>query len=400
MVGTYALCSLASAKDYLGTTPRKGGLWIYCSASDATASTVEISDLTMTLIVTGGASAGTKTITFSDADSDTISELITKINTYALPAGPSPAAVYPWKSGAICNPAASSTDLIVTGPQAALGKANELILAIEDNATIERLIDRSTSAIENYTGRKLMSRAYNRQMYMGSGCEKLILEQYPVTRVFRISTSELNVFSIRQTGAATFATLTITPTLVRLDTDGVVTDLTIGNYTLISDVVNAINAVAGWQCTLLQSEWGARKAWYLGVDGTTKVSELFPVAAAYCKSPILAWGRIPSLFDMTEYWLEKRGVDEDRDPGILYAPGGFAKGCYFWIDYQAGFSQCPASLEEACLLLVKYKWDSLSHDNTVQSESLGDYHYSLKDIKGALPPDVINELNAFRKFSF
>jgi hypothetical protein len=394
-VGTYALCSLASVKDYIGTTPTKNGIWIYASSPvGSTAATCEISDTTITLIITGGASAGTKTITFGTS---TIADVVAAINAYALPASP---AVYPWKAGAICNPLADATDLIITGPQSCLGSANQLTLAVEDNYLACKLVDRATDAIERYTARKLMSRAYHRQLYMGSGNERLILEQYPVTRVFRVSTSELNIFSIKQNTAASFATFTVTPTLVRLNTDGTVTDLTLASYTLISDVVTAINLVSGWECTLLNSQWGTRKATYLGVDGTTHVSELLPVAAAYCKAPILAWGRIPSLYDMTEYWLGTRGVDEERDPGILYAPGGFVGGNYYWIDYQAGFSSTPAALEEACLLLAKYKWDSISHDNTVRSENLGDYGYSLKDITAALPDDVLREVQSFRRISF
>ena len=394
-VGAYALTSVDSAKGYLEKVPDRDGIWIYCSASDATAATVEVTETGIVLIVTGGASAGTKTITFSTL---TVTALVAAINAYALPAGPP--AVYPWKSGAMCNGSADAADLIVTGAQSCLAYAGQITLQVEDDYTIERLIDRATDSIERYCNRQLLSRAYNRQMYMGSGNERLILEQYPVTRVFRVSVSELNVFSIKQNNAASFAMFTVTPTQVLLGTDGAVTSLLLSSYSLISDVVTAINAVSGWECRLLNTTWGTRKATYLGVDGITAVSELLPVAAAYCKSPILAWGRIPSLFDLTEYWLEKRGVDEQRDPGILFSPGGFTGGNFYWIDYMAGYTSTPYALEEACLLLVKYKWDSVSHDNAIQSERLGDYSYTLRDFKQALPDDVKNELDTFRRISF
>ena len=394
-VGAYALTSVDSAKGYLEKVPDRDGIWIYCSASDATAATVEVTETGIVLIVTGGASAGTKTITFSTL---TVTALVAAINAYALPVGPP--AVYPWKAGSICNGAADAADLIITGAQSCLGYSGQVILQVEDNYTIERLIDRATDSIERYCNRQLLSRAYNRQMYMGSGNERLVLEQYPVTRVFRVSVSELNVFSIKQNNAASFATFTVTPTQVLLGTDGAVTALLLSSYSLISDVVAAINAVSGWECRLLNTTWGTRKATYLGVDGVTAVSELLPVAAAYCKSPILAWGRIPSLFDLTEYWLEKRGVDEQRDPGILFSPGGFTGGNFYWIDYMAGYTSTPYALEEACLLLVKYKWDSVSHDNAIQSERLGDYSYTLRDFKQALPDDVKNELDTFRRISF
>ena len=75
---TYALTTLESLKRFM----RKSNvdfqipvLTLYNSSSDATAATYEVTSTTIVLIVTGGANAGTNTLTFADADKDTLDEL-------------------------------------------------------------------------------------------------------------------------------------------------------------------------------------------------------------------------------------------------------------------------------------------------------------------------------------
>lgn len=389
-IGEYALTDLASAKGYLGTIPKKNGIWIYCSAPSATTATCEVTETTIHLIITG-TGASDSTITFSSSSNDTIAELIVSIN-----------AVTNWKAGAICNGAATSTDLVVTGALACNTSANEITLKIEDNYNVEKLIDRATDLIERYCNRKLASREYNREFYVGNGANRLILLQYPITRIFRLSAGETNAFTVTCTGATTFASVEVTATKVRLNKDGTVTDITIATYATLTLLVAAINnpAVAGtgWTATLLSSDYGTKAAYYTGVDGSTKIPEVLIMPSAYCKSPTLAYVRIPDD-DITDYRLDTVGADEDRDPGMLYMSGGFIGGEYYWVDYIAGYTTIPASLEEACLLLVKYKWDMLKKDSALKSESLGDYSYTLADLKNALPPDILNELAGFRKYS-
>src|SRR5512138_383817 len=71
----YPLTTVDEAVAYLGATPERDGFWAYCSASDATAATIQINDLTATLTITGGAAAATTTITYTTATTNTMSEM-------------------------------------------------------------------------------------------------------------------------------------------------------------------------------------------------------------------------------------------------------------------------------------------------------------------------------------
>jgi hypothetical protein len=395
-LSAYALTTLAAASDCIGGTPKINGIWIYASSPvSATAATVEISDTVMTLIITGGTSAGTKTFDLTAAAYDTLSELIAGINAYALPAGPSPAAVYPWKAGVIANGASASTDLIVTGAQSCLGSANELTLQIADNYRLTELINRSSDLIERWASRKLLSRTYDRRVFDGNGRERFMLDQYPVTRVGRVSMGRTNCFYITNTTAKNFATVEVNATKVRLNADGAVTDITIATYATLTLLIAAINATAGWTATLCNSADGTKAAYYTSLDGTTKVPEILQMPAHACKSPGLAYVEQPDD-DIEGYYLETTGADEDRNSGMLYYYGGFTSGKQnLIVDYQAGYSTTPAALEDLCLALIKLKYDRAKLDANMRSESLGDYSYSTADLK-QVSADLLNEASFFR----
>lgn len=461
-VGTYALTSLAEAKAYLGTVPKRNGIWIYCPG--ATVASAEVTDTTLILINTatvttahravtanvatigtatahglvagnsvvirdmadtayngtftvvaatdtthftfalthaaeteiadtGGTTAKAMVLTL--ASSATITALITAIE-----------AVSPWKAGAICNGAASPGDLVVTGALACNTSANEITLKIEDNYNVEKLIDRATDLIERYCNRKLKTRSYNREFYLGNGAGRLILDQYPVTRIFRLSAGETNAFSITCTGATTFASVEVTATKIKLNKDGTVTEVAIASpnttLTLLIAAINAYTATLGWAATILNSDYGSRVPYYPAVDWTVSVptfaSEILPMPAAYCKSPNIAYIKIP-FEDVADYRLDTVGADEDRDPGMLYMPGGFIGGEYYWVDYIAGFQTIPYALEEACLMLVKYAWDKMSKDAVLQGESLGDYSYQMGVMGNTFGKDMLDQIKLFRKYS-
>jgi hypothetical protein len=382
-VGTYALVSLEDAKSALGGVPSVDGLWIYCDAAGATAATAQVSATALTLIITGGGSAGTNALTFASASNDTLSELITAINALAG-----------WKAGAIYNGSAASTDLVVTGAQSCLGSANELTLKIEDNYRIEKLIDRATDIIEQYMSRRFKTRTYDRQVYDGVVGHQLLLHEYPATRIGRVSIGNIGAFSITNTTATNFATVEVTATQVRLNSDGTVTDLTISSYATINLLIAAINATSGWSAVLINTDAGARKATYTSLDGSTKVPEILQIQAEYCKSPTVAYVYVPTNDKADAYLLG--GTSEDRNAGVLYSPCGWGYD-RLYVDYIAGYTTIPSALESLCLEMVKMKYDRGKKDTTVQSEKIGDvYQYSLGDLK-QVSDDILQEASSFRR---
>jgi len=382
-VDTYALTSVDDVKGYLGSFPSRDGIWLYCSEpTGATAATAEVSDTTLTLIVTGGASAATKTFTFGTT---TITALVAAINAYAPAATP---AVFPWKAGVICDGAALSTDLVIAGAVSCFGSAEELTLKIEDNYLIERLIDRATYFLERYCHRKFMSRAYSREIYYGSGHGNLILDQYPVTTVSRVSVGRTNAFSVKNTTATNHATIEITATALKYSADGAAaTSLTfsdVANNTL-TKLIGVINALVGtpWTATLLDSSLGARKS-----------SDLLIRPGMYCLSPSLAYCEIPDD-ELTDYYLIS--PTEDRNYGVLYCPSGWTRGTEYFVDYTAGYATAPVDLEDICIRLVVNRYNQSKKDGSIKSESLGDYSYTMADMR-SLPDDLKDAADLYRRF--
>ena len=368
----YALVTIDDVKGYLGSLPSRDGLWVYCSQAGATTATVEVTPTTMILVITG-TGAGTNTLTFADANKNTVAELVTAIN-----------ALTGWKAGAIYDGNADSTDLVITAAISCLGAAQELTLKIEDNYLIERLIDRATYFLERYCHRKFMSRAYSREVYYGSGHGNLILDQYPATTISRVSIGRTNAFSVTNTTATNHATVEITSSALKYSADGAAaTSLTLASYATINLLIAALNLVAGWTATLLSSTHGTRKA-----------TDLLIRPGMYCKSPTSAWCEIPND-ELTDYYLIS--PSEDRNYGILYCPGGWVRGQEYFVDYTAGYTTIPYALEEACILLVAYRYHQKDQDQAMKSESLGDYSYSLRDMTGAVPQDLKAEIDLYRK---
>jgi len=374
-MSAYDLTTVDEVKGYLGSLPSRDGIWLYCSAPGASAATAEVSDTTLTLIITGGASAATKTFTFG---STTISALVAAINAYALPAG-----VFPWKAGAIYNGSADSTDLVITGAVSCLGSAEELTLKIEDNYLIERLIERATYFLERYCHRKFMSRAYAREIYCGNNARTLLLGQYPISSVSRVSLGRTNAFYVKNTTATNNATVEITSTALKYSADGATaTILTLASYATINLLIATINLVAGWSATLLDSSLGTRKA-----------TDLLIRPAMHCLDPAFAYCEIPND-ELTDYFIVNPG--EDRNYGGLECPGGWTAGEEYFIDYTAGYSTAPFDLEDICIRLVVNRYNQSKKDGSVKSESLGDYSYTMADVR-SLPDDLKDAADLYKR---
>lgn len=248
---------------------------------------------------------------------------------------------------------------------------------------LERCIDRATDYIERYCNRQLKTRSYTREIYWGEGTTQLILEQYPVTKVSRISIGRTNAFSIKNTTATTYATFEVTATGVTLNSDGSETVLTFAGNATITLLKTAIEAVSGWSVTLLLSSYGALKS-----------SELLRRPGLACKSPTIAYAEIPND-ELDDYHVIS--PSEARNYGIVYYPAGFTAGQEYFVDYQGGYQTIPYALEDACVRLAAYFYHKSKQDSTLKSESLGDYSYTIGDFKKALPDDLMEEINLFRK---
>lgn len=378
----YALTTVADVKAYIGQNQSVNGLWVYCSQGDATAATVQVTSATMVLIITGGAQAGTNTLTFADSNKNTLSELVIAIN-----------ALTGWEAGRIYHPDADSTDLVITGALSCLGTANQQTLKIEPNYLIERLINAATDYIERYCGRKLLSRDYTSEIYWGSGDNILILSQYPVTRVARVGIGRADSFSLANTSTDNnYATVEVDDSEIRLVVDGGTNDddtaLTLTDYTSIDDLITAIEALGkGWSCTTMASDTSTRDA-----------DMLLPRPAMYVNATTQAY--LETVDDyLTDYRLEK--PTEDRNEGMLRRLSIWNPSREYFVDYTAGYTTIPYALEQACIELVKYKFDTAPKDMGLKSEKMGNVYayerFSSADLVYGLSADLKAELDLFKK---
>lgn len=275
---------------------------------------------------------------------------------------------------------ALSTTALITLAQA------KLYLGITDEDSdriLESLIERATGFLERYCNRKLKSRSYSREVYRGNGSRNLALDQYPVTAVGRVSEGRTNAFYVTNTTATNNASIEITSSALKYTADGTTTSLTLASYATINLLIAAINALSGWSATLISTTSGTRKA-----------TDLLVRPAMYCMSPTWAYCEIPND-ELNDYFILNPG--EDRNYGVLECPAGWTRGEEYCVDYTAGYTVVPYALEEACVLLVAYRYNQKSQDMSIKSESLGDYAYTRQDMSAALPIDIRDEIDLYRR---
>jgi hypothetical protein len=171
-----ALVTVEELLEYLQATKstyQVAFLRLYNSSGDASAATVTKSGNTLTLIVTGGANAGTENIDLTAADADTATELVDKIN--GLSKG--------WVANLEGRSALTSTDLTNLPATGALLVANEQTLYGFNRLFLEEIINGVSSWLqETYLRRTLIETDYSTtpEVYDGDGGKYIFLKQYPI----------------------------------------------------------------------------------------------------------------------------------------------------------------------------------------------------------------------------
>jgi hypothetical protein len=118
----------------------------------------------------------------------------------------------------------------------------------------------------------------------------------------------------------------------------------------------------------------------------------------YVNSTVSAYCETADSY-MTDYRIISPA--ENRNYGLIKAAGIFVDSTEYFVTYVAGFTTIPYALEQACIELVKYKYDMSQKDRAVQSEKIGQvYTYTLADLDRGLPQDLKEELALFQKKEF
>ena len=320
------------------------GIAVFCSATDATAATVQVTDTTVVLVITDGANAGTTTLTLADAANDTLGELATVIDGTAG-----------WTANLVGDSGATSTLLLRLVATNALGQANEQTLQYENEALLEWLITNALAGIESELCRGLLSCAYS-ELYDRE--RRIVLEQPDVTSVDSIFTEVCDGLTVKYTGSDTHARVQVSTTAVTITSRAGATatsnELTFASNVSTDAMATAVAAVADWTSSSLNSAPAA----YLLRRGASNAKD-----------------RQVTL----EYWDYYDGEYEVfHDAGVIEFTcmwSGWPTHPRVRIDYTAGFSSLPGDVEQALLDAVTMAYTSTSVDPSLKSERLGDYSY-------------------------
>jgi hypothetical protein len=227
-----------------------------------------------------------------------------------------------------------------------------------DDTLLERCIDRASYAIENYTGRQILTRTYV-EWRDTFGTDRIRLSQYPVTQ-FRYcgvgNTSVIFVTATTPTDPAVSVAVTDTDVvLFRMVTAGtsVTTSLSFSLYPTSFLMVAAISATSGFSATATLN---------------VPCRHIHPVAGISLRTST-------GILEVADESIEDYKVDFPT--GVVY---GRQLRQYQSVvaDYTAGYSVVPYDVEQACLLIASRMFRSSKRDPSMQSESIGGYSYSLR----------------------
>ncbi|MAE81619.1 MAG: hypothetical protein CMB80_02700 [Flammeovirgaceae bacterium] len=262
----------------------------------------------------------------------------------------------------------------------------------EDDTLISALLDRSTSAINNYCDRIFESDTY-RERYDGNGMSKIMLKQYPVTEIQMVATSVAEpVRIINEDSGAWNAYCNVDVTdenSTGLDcviqggtNDGADTTAFAarGTHTLTS-LVAAVNALGkSWTATLDISSFGLYDA-----------MELFQVSGKMCHDEYVYLQAPDNLQDDYEIY-------DDR--GTLKLAGKFARGYKnVTVRYTAGYTTIPDDLIQICIDLTNSYYQSRTKDLSVKSEKLGDHAITMTDSSFGIPDSIKSRMAVWKKWS-
>lgn len=364
-VDQFALTSVQAVQQYMGLDDddvRANALSVFNDSSDSTAATVQVTDLTVILIITTGGDAGTTTLTLSDAANDTLTEIVAVIT-----------ALSGWQALLLGDGTADSTTLIPIAATSAFQQAEALTLEHTDIALIEALIDRASDKIETFSDRLFLSRDY-REWHNGARETTFKVKNRPVTAVSRLAYGARTALTVQGTTTTDLrATVEVQDNQVvlsRFDSAGSETSdtETFAANPTASDLVTAINLLTGWSATI-GTNWITADFYRMGGQDALGRS----VSIEY-----------PSTSDIEYRVDEDAGLIEITRSSDSFFPsfggvsGTFPRGWQnILIHYTGGFATVPDDLEQVAIELVKLALDASARDSALASENLGDYSYSL-----------------------
>ena len=238
--------------------------------------------------------------------------------------------------------------------------------ALYTDAQKAAAVAQAISMIETYTGRTFDATDYI-QWVDGSGTQELVIDQYPVIKVYRVSTCGKDTFTIENSSSLPY-TVNITPNdTMQLTVAGATTsELTLSDYTTLALMKAAVDAIGTWTMNVLTEDIPKHIRPMIG-NGVS--GGLIQIESPDDDNDIIVNSISPSVI-----------------ANYFGFPGGYAN---IFISYSAGYetADLPADLTNTATQLAADVVRGVTNDKSMKSEKIGDYSYTRGDsTQGNLAP--------------
>jgi hypothetical protein len=281
-------------------------------------------------------------------------------------------------------------------------KAHLGITVSTDNTILEGYIDHATAKIERWIGRQILVRNYF-EWYGGNDVRSVRVKQYPINNVVGVYTGLAAALTISSTvssdirltvsintdplGTVASGALVPCAVLTRTDSAGTTTTntLTFATNPDTTSLVAAINAITGYSAT---------------VSTAMRCAQLHPRAGGDIKmaTVMLTGVNVSSEFVYDSY-LGIVTIRQDAFPTMASHNARYPSALQSTlIEYSAGYTTVPDDIHQACMVIAGTAYLSRKSDSSLQSESLGDYSYSMAsaDTSRAMMEDMLGSWKEIR----
>ena len=259
-------------------------------------------------------------------------------------------------------------------------KAHLGITVSTDDTILEGYIDSASSRIEDFIGYRVLQRNYS-EWYGGSGNRTIKLRNFPinlVTAVYTGMTAAITVSSSTSTDIQ--ATISVNPEPQGGVSQGLLSpNLTVVNTTLLgvsttseraystypytSSLATNIDGITGFNATLVQNMKSSQLHPRAGADALQSTVTLTGANVA-CE---FAYDSRTGTVTIRE---DRMILSQDWDSRFPYQPLSTL------VEYSAGYATVPDSIRQCALEESALMFLSRRVDDSLQSESIGDYSYS------------------------
>lgn len=253
------------------------------------------------------------------------------------------------------------------------------------DSVLEYFIDRASKEVEQILGWNVVARDYN-EIYTASDFQVsrvISLKNKPINNVYRVTSQKALGMILNYSGSDVVATVEVNSTGVSTHSEGTSgrtsNSFTFANYETIGEMVIAIGALSGWTVSL-------------NTDGASQMLipasyAVKPTAFVYSTTQqIGTWfldtpkGVLHLPRSVTNSWFDGNGRIPDDWRFSNYADLTTTYGYVapaVEVAYNAGYATIPYDISSVTTDLVATMFKSRGLNFNMQSESIGEYSYTI-----------------------